>query len=90
MANGIQELTAKEALCLQLGLTGFDRIADTDAHSGEWAFFVVESDATVGAGCTVERGDAPASGDTFPAGTIVYGPFTALQFSAGTVYAYRR
>lgn len=88
--NGLNEHTDQEAIGARNGMAGFDRIADTSVHSGEWLCFYVESAATAGAGCTVEVGDAPASGDTFAAGETVYGPFTALQFSAGTVYAYRR
>lgn len=93
--QGFHEFGASEALCAQLGLAGFDRIADTIVHNGEWAFIVAVSngtvaDATIGAGCAVALGDAPAAGDVITNGQVIYGPFTAIQLSGGIVYAYRR
>ena len=34
-------------------------------------------------------GDMPADTDTLAAGDVLYGKFTTVQLSAGTVYAYR-
>lgn len=39
-------------------------------------------------GCT-GVGDMPADTDTLAAGDILYGKFYTVQFSAGTVFAYR-
>lgn len=88
--HGLREYTGNEALNLRNGMAGFERIDDTAVHEGDFVCFYVESAATADAGCEVETGDAPESGDTFGEGDVIYAPFTALQFSEGTVYAYYR
>lgn len=74
-----------------LGLRGFNRIAAADGEqSGRWhAVKAVGGDATFGAGCAMHKGDAPSSGDVLQQGDTVSGPFTTIDLSAGTVYAYK-
>jgi hypothetical protein len=45
--------------------------------------------ATFGASNTSGAGDAITSGHVLAAGDVLYGKFTAVHLSAGTVYAYR-
>lgn len=76
-----------------LGVNGFDVIQDTtdttvDANSGHWFMIQVITDA-VFTSSTVERGDALSTTLTYPAGITLYGKFTQVQLTSGSVHCYR-
>jgi hypothetical protein len=71
------------------GQAGVDVFSDTNAHNGKW--MAVKADGSADAvftTLTVERGD-DLDGLTLVAGDIIYGPFTDIELTSGTVYAYR-
>lgn len=45
-------------------------------------------DVVLGADCEVSGSDAPASGDTITAGTVLFGSFTKVHISSGVAYCY--
>jgi hypothetical protein len=74
------------------GLSGGKYIADTNAHTGDYLAIQVLADAkfhtltgniTNGIANTTS-GNAP----TIPAGTTLFGKFTALQLHSGRIIAY--
>ena len=69
---------------------GFERITDTNAHTGDWVEIEVVVDATFTT--LTAASDAPITGTftgvAFAAGTKFKGRFTAITLTSGEVYAY--
>ena len=55
----------------------------------KWIAVKVIGSAVFAAGTKVAVGDKPDPTDTLLDGDIIQGPFTKIQLSSGTVYAYR-
>ncbi len=90
MAEGFNRMVEREALNAQLGASGFKRITSASATvSGKFfAIKAISGNATLAAGTAVAVGDAPSSGDVIAQSDVLFGSFTAVQVSSGTVYAY--
>lgn len=73
---------------LSLGTNGAKIVTDTTATTGEFYAIQVIDDATFSA-LTGFQLQGTWTGVAFPAGTIIYGRFTAFTLSAGKVVAYR-
>lgn len=72
-----------------IGEHGGTRFADTDAHTGgDWLAIQVLTDATFDTLTGNLAGTV--TGVTYTAGTILFGVFTALTLSGGSVIAYNR
>ena len=94
MAEGIRKYDDKEVSNLSLGAAGFDRIADTTQITGTWvAIKAINSDAVLTVsgttGTVVAVGDPLVTGDVITQGDVLFGPFTAIKLTSGTVLAYR-
>ena len=94
MAEGIRKYDDKEVSNLSLGAAGFDRIADTNQHTGTWvAVKAINSDAVFAVsgstGTVVAIGDPMGNNDVLMQGDVLFGPFTAIKLASGTVLAYR-
>lgn len=64
--------------------------ADTTARTGQWYKILVVS-AAVFTLLTVDNWDGTAIGTTsFPAGSVLYGNFTAITLASGIVLAYKQ
>ncbi len=83
-------MTESESLNAQLGSTGFKRItsASGTVSGAFYALKAIGGAAVIAAGTAVGLGDAPSSGDSIAQGDVLFAPFTAVQVSSGTVYAY--
>ena len=73
------------------GLSGGIYYADTDPHTGDWLAIQVLADAKF----NVLTGNLAGIADTtsgtapvVPAGTVLYGKFTALDLHSGRIIAY--
>lgn len=85
MTTRINPLTVVEANNRALGNVGFDEIDGTE--SGSWfCVKAIGADATLSA--TSEYGD-DLSSVTVQNGDLVYGNFSQIAVSSGTVLAYR-
>lgn len=70
----------------QYGSTAF---ADTTARTGTWFAVTVIEDAVFAIITDATRtGTADLTGVTFSAGTTIYGSFTAITLTSGTIIAY--
>lgn len=78
-----------------LGQLGGDWIDDTAAHVGDWCVITALTAATftlcTTGTFTVNGGNAaePLNGKVLPAGMSIYGRFTAITLTGGSVVAYR-
>lgn len=90
MGKGINEYQVKEAGNVALGQLGFDELttgaSQTPSASRRWIAFMSDTDATYEA--VSESGD-DLSSQTRIAGRIVYGDFSEITITGGTVLAYR-
>jgi hypothetical protein len=73
------------------GLSGGNYIADTDPHAGDWLAVQVLADAkfhtltgNIADIADTTEGDAPV----IPAGTVLFGKFTAITLHSGRIVAY--
>lgn len=73
-----------------LGQKGWDKISDTNVHNGEW--FAIKADGAADAVFTTLTCNTGDSGDgmTLLAGDVIYGSFTSIDLTSGTIYAYRK
>lgn len=72
------------------GQKGFDIIKLTSTD-GDWVAITVLDDATVGTNKIVcDSGSEIESGTSLPTGLTIYGKFTKIHLSAGSVIAYKR
>ena len=72
-----------------LGEKGADVIADTDAHSGNW-FAISMIVATVIAAWTPQYTVyGTLATITWPSGFLLFGNFSSIQLTSGSVVAYR-
>lgn len=89
LAKIIKE-TLVETRSNEFGQYGFDVISDTNAHTGTWYCIQAPGNADAVISATVSSlGDALSS-FTLASGTSVYGPFTSITLTSGTVLAYRK
>jgi hypothetical protein len=73
------------------GLSGGNYIADTTARTGDWLAVQVLADAkfhTLTGNIADIANTTDASAPVIPAGTILFGKFTALDLHSGRVIAY--
>lgn len=80
-----------EATNAALGAGGFLRIVPGDGTvTGQFIAVkaIGSTPAVFNTGTTVSHGSAPTSGDRVNEGDVVFAPFTAINISAGVVYAY--
>lgn len=74
----------------EFGQYGCKKIADTNAYSGAWTAIKADGAAdAVFTTLTASLGDN-LDGLTLTAGDVIYGPFTNITLTSGTVYAYNR
>jgi hypothetical protein len=67
---------------------GATYINTTGAKTGNWYAIQVVADAAFTLLTGTWTGDAVAAADIFPAGTVIYGNFTAITLASGKVIAY--
>lgn len=71
------------------GQNGVNLINDTNAHSGRWIAIKADGAAdAVFTTLTASTGDN-LDGLTLLAGDVIYGPFTNITLTSGTIYAYK-
>jgi len=73
------------------GLSGGKYIADTNAHTGDWLAVQVLADAkfhTLTGNITDIANATEASAPVIPAGTVLFGKFTAIDLHSGRIVAY--
>jgi hypothetical protein len=73
------------------GLSGGNYIADTTARTGDWLAVQILADAkfhTLTGNIADIANTTDASAPVIPAGTILFGKFTALDLHSGRVIAY--
>jgi len=73
------------------GLSGGNYIADTDPHTGDWLAIQVLADAkfhTLTGNIADIANTADASAPVIPAGTVLFGKFTAIDLHSGRIIAY--
>jgi len=82
-----RELAAQPVIVAN-GFSGGDFIADTDTHSGNWTTIDVVTDIVFsGVACNISG--LEGSGATIPAGKQLFGSFTSITLSSGSIIAYR-
>jgi hypothetical protein len=82
--------TQNELLMLQIGQRGCTYINDTNANTGNWFMIHCIQDTTFTTLTDAHRdGDSIPDTDTFAAGTVLYGQFTAITLNSGAVMAYK-
>ena len=73
------------------GLSGGAYIADTTARTGDWLAIQVLADAkfhTLTGNIADIANTTDASAPVIPAGTVLFGKFTALDLHSGRIIAY--
>jgi hypothetical protein len=73
------------------GLSGGNYIADTNLRTGDWLAVQVLADAkfhTLTGNIADIANTTDASAPVIPAGTILFGKFTALDLHSGRIIAY--
>jgi hypothetical protein len=73
------------------GLSGGSYYADTDAHAGDWLAIQVLADAkfsTLTGNIADIANATEGSAPVIPAGTVLFGKFTALDLHSGRIIAY--
>ena len=73
------------------GLSGGKYIADTNAHTGDWLAVQVLADAkfhTLTGNITDIANTTEANAPVIPAGTVLFGKFTAIDLHSGRIVAY--
>lgn len=74
------------------GLSGGRYIADTSTYTGDWLAVQVIADAkfhTLTGNITDIANATEGSAPTIPAGTVLFGRFTAIDLHSGAVIAYQ-
>jgi len=85
---GINEFSVKEAQNLIIGRVGSNLLNDTSVHTGKWFAITIISDA-IFTTLTSSNLTGSTTGITFPAGIQIYGDFTTITLTSGTVLAYK-
>jgi hypothetical protein len=73
------------------GLSGGNYIADTTARTGDWLAIQVLADAkfvTLTGNLADVAGAVEATAPVIPAGTVLFGKFTAIDLWSGRIIAY--
>jgi hypothetical protein len=73
------------------GMSGGRYIADTNAYTGDWLAIQVLADAkfhTLTGNIADIANTTDASAPVIPAGTVLFGKFTALDLHSGRIVAY--
>jgi hypothetical protein len=73
------------------GLSGGNYYADTDPHTGDWLAIQVLADAkfhTLTGNIADIANATEASAPVIPAGTVLFGKFTAIDLHSGRIVAY--
>jgi hypothetical protein len=87
------DVQMRNVLAASIGDNGFKVIADTTRVVGNFiAVLAVNGNAVLAMSTdtktTVSVGDRPINGHTVLEGSIFIAPFTAIELTSGTVYAY--
>lgn len=87
---GLQDLSQQEASCLSLGQSTPTNISDAVAHTGLKLKVLQFIEDTVIASITETgaSGTLKITGVTFVAGMTIYGQFTAITLTSGSVRGY--
>lgn len=75
------------------GMSGGAYIADTNTYSGSWEAIQILADAkfhTLTGNIANIANTTEASAPVIPAGTVLYGNFTALDLHSGRIIAYTK
>ena len=85
----IHKYSVVESGNLALGQQGFDVISDTAANTGTWVAVKAAAgdDAVISAAVTTNGDDLSAF--TLAENDTIYGNFTSITLTSGTVLAYR-
>lgn len=75
------------ALLLSIGATDFKRVTEQLQDTEVYAITAINEDATLGL-CKTQSGDDIISGTTLAQGAWLYGKFTEINVTSGTVMAY--
>ena len=92
---GMRPSVENDSIRELLGCYGFDYITDTVAHTTASGiaykclhFLTVTVIAAIVADATAPMGGTTIAGATMAAGSVIYGKFTSLTLTSGTVIAY--
>jgi hypothetical protein len=85
---GLRDFTVNEANNIALGRIGFKLIAGTTANTGDFAAIQCINDTVFTTLTATGSTTTGISSLTYPAGTILYGEFTAITLASGAVHAY--
>ena len=85
----IHKYSVVESGNLALGQVGFDVISDTSANTGTWIAIKAAAgdDAVISAAVTTQGDDL--SSFTLAENDTIYGNFTSITLTSGSVLAYR-
>ena len=90
MSNNAITGNGKQVEILQstIGLNGSIFINDTNSHSYNYWFAIqIIEEAVIGA--LIGNMDGDITGTTLSVGTIIYGNFTTIQLTSGSIIAYK-
>jgi len=80
----------EQASLLLLGQTGSTYINRTNIYNDNWYAVYCYADAIFSELTDETRDGDTLEGDTFPAGSWIYGNFTRIQLRSGRIKAYKR
>jgi hypothetical protein len=92
MADERQHKNASVLLSMQIGQAGADNITDTSAHTptnaDEWYAIHALEDSVISS-LTESNASGNLAGKTILGGDVLFGSFTAITLTSGTVRCYR-
>jgi len=71
------------------GMLGGNYIADTSTHTGTWTTIDCVTDTVFDSSTVCNIAGLAASNATFPAGKQLFGNFTTVKLTSGSVIAYQ-
>jgi hypothetical protein len=71
-----------------LGEKGGEVIADTNAHSGNWFAISMITDTIIASWTPAFTVHGTLAAITWPAGFIMFGNFSSIQLTSGSIVAY--
>ncbi|EDY16903.1 hypothetical protein CfE428DRAFT_5532 [Chthoniobacter flavus Ellin428] len=83
-----RELAAQPVIVAN-GFSGGDFIADNVAHTGNWTTIDVLTDVVLDSSTVCNISGLAASSATLPAGKQIFGSFTSITLTSGSIIAYR-
>ncbi len=86
---GRQRELASQPAIIANGMLGADYIADNSTHDGYWTAVQVVADAVFSGSTACNINGLATSSATIPAGTILFGCWTSITLSSGSIVAYQ-